>query len=548
MTFRSREVKAGLLLVLFLIPVGLKAQETGTQRFGTDSITQAEDLEDLVRTGAASLLEIRNQVSILQEVYEIAAEIDLRKQEGALGDLPQENGALASSGEDLRKLRARLIREATPAQLERMWNRAYTAAITYHDASQYSLAAQTLRDMLDSYPAALRGRAEAAFYLGENLNAQGHYKEARRAYAEAARSKDISLKQNATFRLMELDFQDKAYHALVRRYEAMKKASERMALLAAETYLISGDSKKATRAMRKIGSNHPLYSRALLLEGRYYQRKQGLESALKFLTKVYDFVNDKDDVALAIGQLCYQLGRWQDAIRYYSIVSPSSPHYARAMLGIGWAQMDEGEHIGSIATAAQILSIGARNDLCFEGWSLIGHNYKLLGDYDQARQWFDRVIQEEQRNDAYLSYIQNKIRLEEMISELRFIRSVVAGGQYRDFEQMLRFNVNELERLLSQLDAFEEVLAQTDPAMVLGGFYFLQGWGLREDADALGWGHWARQEIAEVLGAVRRWVKYCEFELVDVAFLETTRKAQIDRDLEAIDRILERGSGGSSRR
>ena len=124
----------------------------------------------------------------------------------------------------------------------------------------------------------------------------------------------------------------------------------------------------------------------------------------------------------------------------------------------------------------------------------------------------------------------------------------MAGGQYRDFEQMLRFNVNELERLLSQLDAFEEVLAQTDLAMVLGGFYFLQGWGMREDADALGWGHWARQEIAEVLGAVQRWVKYCEFELVDVAFLETTRKAQIDRDLEAIDRILERGSAGSSGR
>lgn len=547
MTFSSRKVKVSLLLVLFLIPGDLKAQETGAQ-IGTDSITQVEDLEDLVRTGTASLLEIRSQLSALQEVYEIAAEIDLRKQEGALADLPQESGVLTSSEEDLQKLKARLIREATPAQLERMWNRAYTVAITYHDASQYSLAAQKLRDMLDSYPAALQGRAEAAFYLGESLNAQGYYKEARRAYAEAARSKDLKLKQDATFRLMELDFQDKALSALVRRYEAMRKASARMAILAAETYLISGDFKKTRRAMEKIGPDSPLYGRALLLEARYYQRKRGPKNALKFLIEIYDFVDDKDDVAFAIGQLCYQLGRWQDAIRYYGLVSSSSPHLFRAMLGIAWAQMDEGEHIGSIATTAQVLSIGARNDLYFEGWALIGHNYKLLGDYDAARQWFDRVIREEKRNSAYLNYVQNRIRLEEMISELEFIRSVVAEGHYRDFERMLRFNVDELERLLDQLDAFEEVLAQTDPEMVLGGFYFLQGWGMREDADELGWGHWARQEMDEVLEAVQRWVKYCEFELVDVAFLETTRKAQIDRELEVLDRILERSSGGSSGR
>ena len=85
-------------------------------------------------------------------------------------------------------------------------------------------------------------------------------------------------------------------------------------------------------------------------------------------------------------------------------------------------------------------------------------------------------------------------------------------------------------------------------SMVLGGFYFLYGWGMREEADELGWGHWARQEIAEVSEAVERWVKYCEFELADVAFLETARKAQIDQSLERIDGLLEQGSGGSSGR
>ena len=71
---------------------------------------------------------------------------------------------------------------------------------------------------------------------------------------------------------------------------------------------------------------------------------------------------------------------------------------------------------------------------------------------------------------------------------------------------------------------------------------------MREDADELGWGHWARQEIDEVSEADQRWVKYCEFELVDVAFLETTRKAQIDRDIETIDALLERSSRKSSGR
>jgi len=488
MTF-SKALKASLVWMLFLIPGGVKAQETGIPGASTDFMTQMEDLEDLVRTGTAALLDIRSQFLALQELYEIVAEMDLRQEEGAFSDLPQNNGTLASSGEESQTLRARLIHEATPAQLERMWNSAYAAAIAYHNARQYSLAAQKLRGLLDSYPATLQGHAEATFYLGENLNAQGRYEEARKAYEKAAQSKSLALKQNATFRLMELDFQDKAYDALVRRYEAMKKASDRMALLAAETYVISGDFKKARRAMGKIGLDSPLSGRALLLEARYYQRKQGPKSALKFLTKIYDFVNDKDDVALAIGQLCYRLGRWQDAIYYYGIVSPSSPHYARAMLGIGWAQMDEGEHIESITTATQILSIGARNDLSFEGWSLIGHNYKLLGNYDQARQWFDRVLREERQNGSYLRYIQHKIRLEEMISELAFIRSAVSGGE-----------------------------------------------------------HWARQEIDEVSEAVQRWVKYCEFELVDVAFLETTRKAQIDRDIETIDALLERSSRKSSGR
>lgn len=202
--------------------------------------------------------------------------------------------------------------------------------------------------------------------------------------------------------------------------------------------------------------------------------------------------------------------------------------------------MDEGEHVGSITTASQVLFIGARSDLSFEGWALIGHNYKLLGDYDQARQWFDLVLREEKKNATYLEYIQNRIRLEEMISELQFIRVAVSGGKYTDFERMLRFNVIGLKRLLNQLDASEDVLIQIDPEMVLGGFYFLNGLGLREDDAELGWGHWARREIAEVLEAVGRWVRYSEFELVDVAFLETTKKAQINQSLEAIDRLLER--------
>jgi len=538
----SKKIKTNvcLLMLVMLIAGNLKAQERDASGLVRGFMTQAEDLEDLVRTGTASLMDIRSQLIALQEAYEIVSEIVLREQEGTLGDLPQKSDVLALSRTDLEKLRTQLIRQATPAQLERMWDQAYTAALTYHTARQYNLAAQKLRDMMDRYPASLQGYAEAALYLGENLNAQGDYQKARQAYEKAAHSKNISLKQNATFRLMELDFQDKAYDASVQRYEAMEKSSDRMDLLAAEIYLILGNWKKTRQAIGKIGPDSPLYSRALLLEARYYQRKKGPKAALKFLTKIYDFVSEKEDVALAIGELCYQLERWQDAIYYYSTVSPSSPNYARAILGIGWAQMDEGEHVESITTASQVLFIGARSDLSFEGWALIGHNYKLLGDYDQARKWFDLVLKEEKKNAAYLEYIQNRIRLEEMISELQFIRGAVSGGNYNDFERILRVNVAGLERLQKQLDASEDVLAQANPEMVLGGFYFLNGWGLRKDSAELGWGHWARQEIAEVLEAVERWVKYCEFELVDVAFLETTKKAQINQSLEAIDRLLER--------
>jgi tetratricopeptide (TPR) repeat protein len=540
----SKQIKANvwLLMLVMLIPGNLKAQERDASGLVPDFMTRAEDLEDLVRTGTASLTDIRSQLIALQGAYEVVSEIALREQEGTLDDLPPKNGVPAWSREDLQKLRARLIHKATPAQLERMWTHAYTAAITFHNAQQYNLAAQKLRDMMDRYTSSLQGYAEAAFYLGENLNAQGHYSEARKAYEKAAYSKNISLKQNATLRLMELDLQDKAYDASVKRYEALERSSDRMDLLAAEIYLILGDWKKTRQAIGKIGPDSPLYSRALLLEARYYQRKKGPEASLKFLTKIYDFVSEKEDAALAIGQLCYQLGRWQDAIHYYSTASPSSPNYARTILGIGWAQMDEGEHVESITTASQVLFIGARSDLSFEGWALIGHNYKLLGDYDQARQWFDLVLREEKKNATYLEYIQNRIRLEEMSSELQFIRGAVSGGNYSDFERMLRVNVAGLERLLKQLDASEDVLAQADPEMVLGGFYFLNGWGLREDDAELGWGHWARREIAEVLEAVERWVRYCEFELVDVAFLETTKKAQINQSLEAIDRLLERST------
>ncbi|RKY71914.1 MAG: hypothetical protein DRP97_01355, partial [Candidatus Latescibacterota bacterium] len=142
----SKKIKTNvcLLMLVMLIAGNLKAQERDASGLVPGFMTQAEDLEDLVRTGTASLMDIRSQLIALQEAYEIVSEIVLREQEGTLGDLPQKSDVLVLSRTDLEKLRTQLIRQATPAQLERMWDQAYTAALTYHTARQYNLAAQKL--------------------------------------------------------------------------------------------------------------------------------------------------------------------------------------------------------------------------------------------------------------------------------------------------------------------------------------------------------------------------------------------------------------------
>jgi tetratricopeptide (TPR) repeat protein len=226
-------------------------------------------------------------------------------------------------------------------------------ARSYADQGQVPAAFQKLREHAARRPKS----AAVQEYLGEQLQLQGNFAEARSAF-NAAKAADPGYTR-ADLSLAQIDLHDN------RLDEARKRASSAAAgpdaapagLILGEIETRAGNYDAAVAHYRKVLAVAPRNVRALNNIAYLLVERQGrIDEALKYAQLATEIVPDDAGVQDTMGWVLYRKGIYNMAIEYLKRAAGSNMVVARYHLGVAYLKA------GQVGTGRQVLDAALKTD------------------------------------------------------------------------------------------------------------------------------------------------------------------------------------------
>ncbi len=363
---------------------------------------------------------------------------------------------------------------------------------------------------------AILSSAESAFLLGEELYMAGSIVWAREAFESVKDNFPESIYyDDAIFRLELISFELQDFESAVEYFEILRNSDPSfefmdLAIIAAglSTYN-QGDFPGSRTLYNQVMPSSEYGALAEYLKAVAFVEEENIESAVASLEGILNRtggttgeLNLADRARIALAQILVEEARYDDAIRYYSRVSPFSSYYDIAMLGYVWTLMRQGEYQDAYNLAeriqgevpnSEILSefklaqancaLGAQDldiaismyedllshfqdtedyyDLFLTGSSLAQEEYKL------ERERLDRIrlglaeLKEEAFTQGDMELVEvieeEEAFLRELFTEISYLETVLSLPVEIDPESM----EYELARLIQQCRNSTEILALT---------------------------------------------------------------------------------------
>lgn len=235
--------------------------------------------------------------------------------------------------------------------------RSVEQAIDEYKAKKYLASSLRLFEALDSgdYPDAA---ADIHYYLARNLEALEMFHTAQYHYLWVVKkARDSQYFDYALPRLVaiaEFTGDDTELANLVKRESLSPESYPRQAkdhlyfLLGAQRYK-DGDLRGAREAFAQVGANSLLGLKAKYFEGVIYNEQGKLRSAVRSFRDVYreevdprtereakELVRIKDLALLNIARVYYGIERFDEAAKYYDLVSRDSEYWGESMFEAAW--------------------------------------------------------------------------------------------------------------------------------------------------------------------------------------------------------------------
>ncbi|MDZ7372900.1 MAG: tetratricopeptide repeat protein [candidate division KSB1 bacterium] len=326
-----------------------------------------------------------------------------------------------------------LLDSATPAERERMLQRALDLASEAYADGQFALAELRLAHVLQSFAAYGYNLAPARFYRAECLFALCRYQEAMAEYQDlmAMRGVPPSYSALAALRLLCLAHLgqpvevEEAYAQFLQSAATLPEQDQAAGhFLAGLWHLERGRAAEAAEALRRVPAQASIGLQGRLLLGTALARSEGLEAAKRIFQKLAELRDSPGrgfleaqiaNVALVkMGFIAYEEGDFQAAVDYLEKVRPDLPGYEEALLGLAWAYVKLGDYTSAIPAAEELRQRFQESEYAYEATVLAAHCKRILG------------LQEDALED--LRYVTNARTVEDLAREwgnerLRLIRT-----------------------------------------------------------------------------------------------------------------------------
>ncbi len=305
---------------------------------------------------------------------------------------------------------------------------------------------------------ALLASAQSAFELGEELYTAGSIVWARDAFEAVISNFDRSEYTDPSyFRLQLIAFELQDFEAALEYHEMLLTSSPgfefmEMSLIVAglAEYNLGRFPQARTRLARvnSTGTNGLLadYLSAVTLvaEGDNVSAMALLETVVDNAGRANAAIGERARIAIA--QILVEEGRYDEAVRQYTRVSPFSPYYDVAMLGKVWTLMRQEQYQEAYTLAERVLDQVPNTDLRSE-FELAMANCALGSqDIEIAVSRYRQLLSQYRRSDAQYD-------------------DILAGGD--DYAQQYQSERERLERMrLGLAELKEEAYQQGDMELV----------------------------------------------------------------------------------
>lgn len=268
-----------------------------------------------------------------------------------------------------------------------------------------------------------------------------------------------------------------------------------------------GKLEDAGKALEQILPDDPLFPYARIAIIQKEVMRQNIDGAEKEVRSLisHPSVNKSglsDRVRLLLGQILFEKGLYSEALQEFTGMPQNSPLYGDALSGQAWCYAKLEDYVRAISIFEKI-KMDILDPSVRESLIVLGHSLRISGNLTQARQHFDQALAVEasyekelsqlvsnkwlrgkyitllkgdvepvtEQEQRYLSCLSRNPRLENLLSEVRYLGTVRAGFlkiRQKIIDNEARFDnisngLNEMAgRIESEVASLKEVLLKAD--------------------------------------------------------------------------------------
>jgi tetratricopeptide (TPR) repeat protein len=248
----------------------------------------------------------------------------------------------------------------------------------------------------------------AIYYLGESLWRQGDYPTARTYFKQILGIPGAPHHKEAVLRALDIAIRLSSYEgmdALVQQAQRIygTQPAPELSYLAARAVYGRRDlapkerTRRALEAFRAVPAPYQLqaayYRGALLVQGgELGAATEEFEGCTRLVPQDAKQGQVRELCFLALGRIYSELGRYADAIDRYQEIPRESPRFNEALYEIAWGFVRSKRYEQALRTAALISDLSPESRLAPEATILQGQLYLRLGQYAEALETYNRVI------------------------------------------------------------------------------------------------------------------------------------------------------------
>ncbi|MFQ5822714.1 MAG: tetratricopeptide repeat protein [bacterium] len=379
------------------------------------------------------------------------------------------------------------------------------AFLNYIDGD-YALAELQFNTILEDYGEYFKNLESVIFYRAESFYGRRLYEEAVRDYERIVNEyPNSSYLGDSLFRLMIINEKLGNINDFYKYFDILKSDSNKVDrrcynlcnYLAGYVKLKDSKFDEAEEALSNVVKDSKYYLNARFLLGIVFVNQQNYTNAIEIFKDLsyrdnYPWTDPqatfiRNNSLLKLGYIHYELGEYEEALKYFNSVSPGFSDYDKSLLGAAWTNFKQGNYVQTIENVNRLFQNYLASNYTYEALVLSAHSKKLLKKQDSALRDLQyvanaqRVLELSDQYNSERNSILNKLteldQIEEKILERRDKELYKVSSQIRDHLQkmLLQFRhhgttgslvlesfEDERKAIIKQLEELDRIITQTD--------------------------------------------------------------------------------------